>query len=76
MESFNGKRRNEWLHRERFLSLAEARHVVDEWRLDSRHHRPHSGIHGETPAAFAAATLAGASPLPAAQPANQQAILS
>jgi putative transposase len=76
VESFNGKLRDELLNRELFLSLAEARYVLDEWRLDYNHRRPHSGIDWKTPAAFAAATLAGppvgASPLPPGQPTNQQ----
>ena len=92
VESFNGKLRDELLNRELFLSLAEARYVLDEWRLEYNHHRPHSGIGWQTPAAYAAkwrdesagtvpaATQAGppvgASPLPPAQPANLQSILS
>ncbi len=54
MESFNGKLRDELLNRELFLSLAEARCVVDEWRLDYNHHRPHSSLAWQTPAAFSA----------------------
>ena len=85
MESFNGKLRDELLNRELFLGLDEARYVLDEWRLQYNHRRPHSGIHWQTPAAYAAtltdpavgafpaATPAdppvGATPLPAAQPA-------
>jgi transposase InsO family protein len=92
VESFNGKLRDELLNRELFLSLPEARYVLDEWRLEYNHRRPHSGIRWQTPAAFAAtlknkaagaflaATLAGpavgAAPLPPAQPANNQPILS
>ena len=80
VESFNGKLRDELLNRELFLSLAEARYVVDEWRLEYNHRRPHSSIDWKTPAAFAAATLAGppvgATPLPAGHPTNQQPILS
>jgi transposase InsO family protein len=87
VESFNGKLRDELLNRELFLSLAEARYVLDEWRLDYNHHRPHSGLNWRTPAAFAAnlnQTTAGvfpaaspadlpvgATPLPPAQPATQ-----
>ena len=36
VESFKGKLRDELLNRELFLSLAEARYVLDEWRLDYR----------------------------------------
>jgi len=92
VESFNGKLRDELLNRELFLSLAEARYVLDQWRLEYNHRRPHRGIGWQTPAAFAAtledddaagtcpaATLAGpAVPVrvPAAQPANHLPILS
>ena len=54
VESFNGKLRDELLNRELFLSLAEARYVLDEWRSHYNHIRPHSGIGWQTPAAFVA----------------------
>jgi len=54
VESFNGKLRDELLNRELFLSLAEARYVLDEWRLEYNHRRPHSGIRWQTPASYAA----------------------
>jgi transposase InsO family protein len=54
VESFNGKLRDELLNRELFLSLEEARHVIDCWRLDYNHHRRHSALDYMTPAAFAA----------------------
>jgi len=54
VESFNGKLRDELLNRELFLSLEEARWVVDRWRLDYNHRRPHSSLDYQTPAAFAA----------------------
>ena len=41
VESFNGKLRDELLNRDLFLSLAEARYVLDQWRLDYNHRRPH-----------------------------------
>jgi len=87
VESFNGKLRDELLNRELFLSLPEARYVLDEWRLEYNHRRPYSGIGWKTPAAYAAtwkdeptgavpaATLVGspvgATPLPTNQPAKQ-----
>ena len=54
VESFNGKLRDELLNGELFLSLAEARWVIDRWRLDYNHRRPHSSLDYQTPAAFAA----------------------
>ncbi len=54
VESFNGKLRDELLNRELFLSKEEARWVIDRWRLDYNHHRPHSSLEYQTPAAFAA----------------------
>jgi len=33
-ESFNGRLRDEFLDRELFLSLPEARVVLDRWRMD------------------------------------------
>jgi len=53
-ESFNSRFRDELLDRELFLSLAEARVVLDQWRMDYNHRRPHSGLTWMTPAAFVA----------------------
>ena len=54
VESFNGKLRDELLNWKLFLGLAESRCVVDEWRLDCNHHRPHSSLDWQTSAAFSA----------------------
>jgi len=54
VESFNGKFRDELLNGELFLGLADARWVIDRWRLDYNHRRPHSALGYQTPAAFAA----------------------
>ena len=56
-ESFNGKLRDECLDGELFLCLAEAKYIVDRWRLDYNHHRPHSMLDWMAPAAFAASCL-------------------
>ena len=50
VESAGGKLRDELLNRELFLSLDEARWVIDRWRLDYNHHRPHSSLEHQTPA--------------------------
>jgi hypothetical protein len=38
-----------------FTSLAEARRVIESWRVDYNLHRPHTSLRMATPAAFAAA---------------------
>ena len=54
IESAGGKLRDELLNRELFLSLEEARWVINRWRIDYNHHRPHRALDYRTPAAFAA----------------------
>jgi transposase InsO family protein len=54
IESFNGKLRDECLNGELFLSRAEAQYVVNRWRMDYNHHRPHSRLGWQTPAEFSA----------------------
>ena len=51
VESFNGKLRDECLNEEVFNTLAEARVVIERWRLDYNHVRPHSAHGGLTPEA-------------------------
>ena len=53
-ESFNSRFRDELLYRELFVGLEDARWVVDRWRLDYNHQRPHSSLDYQTPAEFAA----------------------
>jgi putative transposase len=55
IESFNGRFREECLDQAWFTSLAEARRVIEAWRLDYNQHRPHTSLRMATPAAFAAA---------------------
>lgn len=43
IESFNGKRRDEYLNGDLFLNLAVARITVDRRRMDNTHHRLHNG---------------------------------
>lgn len=64
VESFNGKLRDELLNQEIFLSMLEARWVIDRWRLDYNHHRIHSSLNYMTPAAFAATCVLPASAAP------------
>jgi putative transposase len=55
IESFNGRFREECLDPSWFTSLAEARRVIEAWRVDYNLHRPHTSLRMATPAAFAAA---------------------
>jgi len=42
IESFNGKMRDELLNREIFTTLEEARVLINQWRREYNHFRPHS----------------------------------
>jgi putative transposase len=53
IESFNGKFRDECLNQEWFVSLADARRIIEEWRIDYNRARPHSALGNLTPLAFA-----------------------
>lgn len=52
-ESFHGRLRDECLNEHWFLGLADARRLVEAWRQDYNHERPHSALGYQTPAAFA-----------------------
>lgn len=56
VESFNGTCRNECLNENWFLSLADARTIIENWRIDYNDQRPHSSLAGRTPSEFATAT--------------------
>ena len=57
-ESFNGRLRDELLNREEFATLKEAKVLLEDWRLEYNHRRPHSSLGYQTPAAFAASCAA------------------
>lgn len=48
-ESLNGTFRRECLDAERFHSLTEARVVIEDWRQQYNHERPHSALGYQTP---------------------------
>lgn len=54
VESFNGRLRDELLSSEIFDTLAEARHLVDRWRLHYNHRRIQRTLGRQTPAVYAA----------------------
>lgn len=54
IESFNGRLRDECLNVHQFASLAEAQAIIEAWRMDYNHHRPHSSLGHLTPNEFLA----------------------
>jgi len=50
VESFNGKLRDELLNREIFTTLTEAKILIEQWRMDYNHIRPHSSLGYQPPA--------------------------
>ena len=59
-ESFIGRLRDELLNETLFRSLPHARAVLDAWRADYNHTRPHSRLGWMSPATYAAARRSAA----------------
>lgn len=53
IESFNGKRRDECLNENWFLSIRNARSIIEKWREDYNGYRPHTSLKGLSPEQFA-----------------------
>jgi putative transposase len=53
IESFNARLRDECLNQHWFVSLDEARAVIEEWREDYNRKRPHGSLDNQTPEEFA-----------------------
>jgi putative transposase len=53
VESFNGRFRDECLNTHWFMSMEDARQLIEEWRMDYNEARPHSSLGQLTPADFA-----------------------
>ena len=54
IESFNGKFRDECLNEHWFVTMAHARRVIENWRIEYNTERPHSSLGDRTPIEFAA----------------------
>jgi putative transposase len=52
-ESFNGRLRDECLNTNWFISLKQAREIIENWREDYNQVRPHSSLNNLTPAEYA-----------------------
>ena len=68
IESFNGKMRDECLNEHWFVSLAEARQVIESWRQDYNEVRPHSSLGNRTPQEFTARGASLRSPTAPCEP--------
>ena len=64
IESFNGKLRDECLNREIFRNGLEAQIVIENWREEYNHYRPHSSLGYLTPTEFAERSRRAESPAP------------
>lgn len=52
IESFNGRLRDECLNVHQFMSLEHAQQIMDAWRNDYNHERPHGSLGHLTPAEY------------------------
>lgn len=73
IESFNSRLRDECLNEHIFLSLAEARAIIEAWRDDYNHRRPHSSLGALTPLEFAQLAMEKLKPPPQGE--NSQSTL-
>jgi transposase InsO family protein len=62
VESFNGHLRRELLEMESFNSLFEAQLLLDDWRQQYNHYRPHQSLNYMTPAEYARQRRTGKQP--------------
>jgi putative transposase len=69
IESFNGRLRDECLNVEVFFALTDVRDKLERWRQDYNQVRPHSALHDNAPALFAAQWAETAPPGPEPVPA-------
>jgi len=53
VESFNGRLHDECLNEHLFVSYRHARQIIEGWRVDYNHNRPHTSLDGLTPREFA-----------------------
>jgi len=53
IESFNGKLRDECLNENWFITLPEAKRIIEKWRNHYNNERPHTSLNGRTPCELA-----------------------
>jgi putative transposase len=52
IESFNGRLRHECLNQHYFVTLEEAKKIIEDWRVEYNTFRPHGSLNGLTPEEF------------------------
>jgi len=57
IESFNGKFRDECLNEHWFVTMMQARRIIEAWRVEYNTERPASSLGDLTPEEFAASNL-------------------
>ncbi len=57
IEAFNGRFREKCLKQHWFVSLDDARQIIEAWRIDYNEVRPHTALGNQTPAAYKTAYL-------------------
>jgi hypothetical protein len=62
----HGRFRDECLNREQLWTLTEARVVIEDYRCQYNHHRPHSKLGYQSPKRFAATTQSAPAAAPVA----------
>ena len=72
VESFNGKFRDECLNEHWFLNLADAKAVIEDWRVDYNQVRPHSALQQATPEQFARDSMVARRLTPAREDQDRQ----
>jgi putative transposase len=55
IESFNGRFRDECLNEHWFVTMAQARAIIERWRIEYNTERPHSSLDNRTPEEYARA---------------------
>jgi putative transposase len=64
IESFKSRFREEYLDQHRFLLIEEAIQIVDAWRHDYNHNRPHSSLANKSPIEFLRLQACGLAHMP------------
>ena len=54
IEAFNGRLRDECLDQHWFVSLEDARRLIEDWRVEYNVERPHTALNNQAPAVYRA----------------------